>query len=556
MSNPKQKNCNKSPSSATQKLSTDALERDNSSSEMSSEESVPKQTSSVQHTNLPIHGILGATASHTITQSRLNSQKNTNSNHCMKLPFSSGSNFGKKYIHWTNNQIELLSSYLKKHPSFATSPSMDACQLIKAEVFPEDDDVTPKRLFGKICNMKAAYKRSGGDQNIVLDSFGRRRQKRRHVQMDPIYKNFESRRELSKNCKQKKPKYGSSEGHTMTDDNPMKESFNKDNYDMSKCMSKSMTIDSGSHIFNAQEDTLVLPDRKPFQTVSSNPQDFHASRKLKSPNQYHNSNRSLSSMAQQTYCLSSIFVEPCRSLFHSDKKIDDLSASHLLKEFYSCDPNFTQCAKSCKMMELSKVLGADFVSQSQLFDVEKIEQEISLIQKQLVNPANINNLYHHLPELQYRTSNDLETNTANQNDKTLGKSNIMAEKTFSGSHPDPKNINYAFKNEWTLSCQKSLDIMEQINKCLMSRFEDLSNKSSANSDMNMSKASISGQYTDNSQQDTNKAREFYAKASIINSYTETLLTRFESINKRKSYVEQLISGMDSAKQERKRYIDE
>lgn len=554
MSNPKQMNCNKSPTSATRNFSTDVLDDDDSSFEMSSEESVPKQTSSVQHTNLPIHSMLGASAPHTITHSRLDSQS-TNSHHYMTFPLSSGSNFGKKYIHWTNHQIELLSSYLKKHPSFATSPSMDACQLIKADVFSDDDDVTPKRLFGKICNMRAAYKRSGGDQNIVLDSFGRRRQKRRHIQMDPIYKNFESRCEISNTCKQKKLKYGSSHRRTMTDDNTTKKSFNKDNYDKSKCISKSMVIDSDSHHVNPQENTLALPSKEIFQTVSANSQDFHASHKCKSPIQYYDRNSSFSSKAQHTYCMSSIFVEPCRSLLQSDKKIDDLSASHILKDFY-CDPNFTQGAKSCKMMELTKMLGADFVSQSRLFDVEKIEQEISLIEKKMLNTANINKLYHHLPELRYRTCNDSETNAAKQNDKTLEKSNVTVEKTFSGSHYDPKNIHYASKNEWTLSCQKSLDIMEQINKSLMNRLEDVSNKSPANSDMNTTKSSMSGHYTDKSQQDTNKAGEFYAKANLINSYTESLLYRLESVNKRKSYVEQLITGMDSVKQKRKQCISE
>lgn len=94
MSNPKQMNCNKSPTSATRNFSTDVLDDDDSSFEMSSEESVPKQTSSVQHTNLPIHSMLGASAPHTITHSRLDSQS-TNSHHYMTFPLSSGSNFGK-----------------------------------------------------------------------------------------------------------------------------------------------------------------------------------------------------------------------------------------------------------------------------------------------------------------------------------------------------------------------------------------------------------------------------------------------------------------------------
>lgn len=73
-----------------------------------------------------------------------------------------GANYGKKYIHWTDRQVELLSTYLKEHVSFATSPCIEACELIKMKVFPNDDDITPKRLFGKICNMRAAYRRSGG----------------------------------------------------------------------------------------------------------------------------------------------------------------------------------------------------------------------------------------------------------------------------------------------------------------------------------------------------------------------------------------------------------
>lgn len=70
-----------------------------------------------------------------------------------------GPNTGKKYIPWKTHQIELLSQYLKEHVTFATSPSIDSCRIIKMEVFPDDEEVTPRRLFGKICNMRAAYRK-------------------------------------------------------------------------------------------------------------------------------------------------------------------------------------------------------------------------------------------------------------------------------------------------------------------------------------------------------------------------------------------------------------
>lgn len=68
----------------------------------------------------------------------------------------------KKYIHWKEAQMVLLSEYLQKHVEYATSPSLESCFYIKRDVFPDDEEVTPKRLFGKICNVRAAFKRSGG----------------------------------------------------------------------------------------------------------------------------------------------------------------------------------------------------------------------------------------------------------------------------------------------------------------------------------------------------------------------------------------------------------
>lgn len=73
-----------------------------------------------------------------------------------------GSNAGKKYVRWTDEQVERL---LRHVPFDAASPSLEACEAIKARVFPHDDDVTPKRLFGKICNMRAAQRRSEGKSN-------------------------------------------------------------------------------------------------------------------------------------------------------------------------------------------------------------------------------------------------------------------------------------------------------------------------------------------------------------------------------------------------------
>lgn len=69
---------------------------------------------------------------------------------------------GKKYVHWKDSQLVLLSNYLQNHVKYATSPSLESCYNIKRDVFPDDDEVTPKRLFGKICNVRAAFKRSGG----------------------------------------------------------------------------------------------------------------------------------------------------------------------------------------------------------------------------------------------------------------------------------------------------------------------------------------------------------------------------------------------------------
>lgn len=75
---------------------------------------------------------------------------------------NSNPNAGKKYIHWKESQMVLLSEYLESHVEYAVSPSLEFCCIIKRDVFPDDDEVTPKRLFGKICNVKAAFRRSGG----------------------------------------------------------------------------------------------------------------------------------------------------------------------------------------------------------------------------------------------------------------------------------------------------------------------------------------------------------------------------------------------------------
>lgn len=85
-----------------------------------------------------------------------------------------GPNTGKKYIPWKTHQIELLSQYLKEHVTYATSPSIDSCRIIKMEVFPDDEEVTPRRLFGKICNMRAAYRKLE-NSGLVAGVRGRRK---------------------------------------------------------------------------------------------------------------------------------------------------------------------------------------------------------------------------------------------------------------------------------------------------------------------------------------------------------------------------------------------
>ncbi len=73
----------------------------------------------------------------------------------------------KKYLHWKESQMELLTKYLQTHVDYATSPCLESCYYIKRDVFPDDDEVTPKRLFGKICNMRAAFRRSGSKYTII-----------------------------------------------------------------------------------------------------------------------------------------------------------------------------------------------------------------------------------------------------------------------------------------------------------------------------------------------------------------------------------------------------
>ncbi|VVT43962.1 uncharacterized protein SAPINGB_P000233 [Magnusiomyces paraingens] len=149
-----------------------------------------------------------------------------------------GANAGKKYVHWTDDQVERLSAYLMQHVEFATSPSMEACEAIKMKIFASETEVTPKRLFGKICNMRAAYRRneaklmtqsnngldllpmsrtssstSSGDgarltntsdsasslhtrQGVfTVPGDGRKRRMRRHYQMDNIYSEYDSKRQ-------------------------------------------------------------------------------------------------------------------------------------------------------------------------------------------------------------------------------------------------------------------------------------------------------------------------------------------------------------------------
>lgn len=110
---------------------------------------------------------------------------------------------GKKYIHWKESQMEVLSKYLQAHVDYATAPSLEKCYLIKRDVFQNDDEVTPKRLFGKICNMRAAFRRSGGGLDSILPSrvtdhtnlalqddaidLAKKKRRRRHSHMDSIY---------------------------------------------------------------------------------------------------------------------------------------------------------------------------------------------------------------------------------------------------------------------------------------------------------------------------------------------------------------------------------
>lgn len=97
----------------------------------------------------------------------------------------SGSHRNKRYIHWKESQMEKLSKYLETHVDYATSPSLESCFYIKRDVFPDEDEVTPKRLFGKICNMRAAFKRSARANND--DANSKKKRKRRHSHMDQIY---------------------------------------------------------------------------------------------------------------------------------------------------------------------------------------------------------------------------------------------------------------------------------------------------------------------------------------------------------------------------------
>lgn len=73
----------------------------------------------------------------------------------------------KKYVHWKDSQMTSLANYLQNHVEYAISPSLKLCCRIKKEVFPDDDEVTPKRLFGKICNVRAAFRRSEGMYYIL-----------------------------------------------------------------------------------------------------------------------------------------------------------------------------------------------------------------------------------------------------------------------------------------------------------------------------------------------------------------------------------------------------